>query len=80
MTAKKAKSSPKSKAKSFKIKKLTDKQRLILGCSLLLVALAVLVSMISFFFSWKVDQSELGHFSRDIENCLLYTSPSPRDA
>ena len=68
MTAKKAKTSPKSEGKSFKIKKLTDKQRLILGCSLLLVALAVLVSMVSFFFSWKVDQSELGHFAREIEN------------
>ncbi len=45
--------------------KLSPKQRLIVGGGFLTFGFLVLFSIISYFFTWKLDQSELGDFSRE---------------
>lgn len=39
--------------------KLNDSQQVILGISLVLIGIALLISFLSFLYSWKADQSEL---------------------
>ena len=46
---------------------LTRQHRLILGSLLMLFAIALFIAFVSFFFTWKVDQSELGGVSTSTE-------------
>lgn len=49
------------KKKSFQFK-LTKKQQALLGVFLFFLGIGLLFSFLSFFFSWKTDQSELSEF------------------
>ena len=56
------------KAKKPSIKKeLSEKQRLLVGALFLLLGLAVLISLVSYFFTWQTDQSEIGLLDRAVE-------------
>ncbi|WP_029489906.1 DNA translocase FtsK [Aquimarina agarivorans] len=62
-TSKKAK---KPTTKKVVVKKqLTDKQRLLLGSGFLLLGIGVFISLVSYFFSWKADQSVLDSLDRN---------------
>jgi len=47
---------------------LSQKQRLVIGGLFITLGLMVLISISSYFFTWKADQSEFGNFSRDTYN------------
>ena len=73
MAVKKTKSKAASKTTAKKVKtprirkELTEKQRLLIGALFLLLGLAVLISLVSYFFSWQTDQSEIGVLDRAVE-------------
>ena len=46
-------------------KQLSEKQRLLLGGGFILLGIAVLISLISYFFTWQVDQSIVSNLERD---------------
>ncbi|WP_046744493.1 DNA translocase FtsK [Kordia zhangzhouensis] len=46
---------------------LTRQHRIVLGSLLMLLSIALFIAFISFFFTWEVDQSEVGQLSRDTE-------------
>ena len=48
-------------------RKLSEKQRLLLGGFFMILGIAIFISILSFYFSWQSDQSELGLFKRGIE-------------
>jgi len=61
----------KTKAKKHKASKLTlskitlnKQQKTILGSFLFLLGILMCIAFVSYLFSWKADQSELGHLSR----------------
>ena len=58
-----AKKKGKSKKKSLKKPdlRINDRNRLIVGLLLVFIGLALFISIISFFFSWKYDQSNLNY-------------------
>ncbi len=58
LMAKKTTSKKKKNGKKPKFQ-LNDRQRLIAGLSLLFIALLLTIAIISFFFNWKFDQSNL---------------------
>jgi len=71
--AKKKKTSPKkSKLPKFSLSNTTlnKQQKTILGSFLFLLGLFMCIAFVSYLFSWKADQSEIGHLSRssDTEN------------
>ncbi|WP_010179948.1 FtsK/SpoIIIE family DNA translocase [Aquimarina agarilytica] len=47
-------------------KQLSEKQRLLLGGGFILLGVAVLISLISYFFTWQADQSIINGLERDI--------------
>ncbi|MDX1461963.1 MAG: DNA translocase FtsK 4TM domain-containing protein, partial [Marinirhabdus sp.] len=65
------KKSTKTKKKSTPRKTLrltlTKQQKIVLGSFLALLGLALLISFISYFFTWQIDQSELGRIDRNTE-------------
>ena len=68
MTKKKGKKTNKKSRFSFKIPvfNLSKQQKIIFGSFLFLFGLLLCIAFISFFFSWKVDQSSLGEFGRAV--------------
>ena len=70
MALKKPKQKPASKkAKIPKLnKELTEKQRLLVGAVFMLLGVGIFISLLSYLFTWKADQSELGLLDRTIEN------------
>jgi len=65
--AKKKKPSPKkSKLPKFSLPNTTlnKQQKTILGSFLFLLGLLMCIAFVSYLFSWKIDQSEIGHLSR----------------
>jgi len=65
--AKKKKTSPKkSKLPKFSLPNTTlnKQQKTILGSFLFLLGLLMCIAFVSYLFSWKADQSEIGHLSR----------------
>lgn len=67
MAKRKSKSSKKSKSASRKISfSFTRQQKVILGSGLFILGLMLLISFVSFFFSWQADQSILGELSREV--------------
>ncbi len=66
-----SKSTPKKEKKAItkKIvikKQLSEKQRLLLGGGFILLGIAVLISLISYFFTWQVDQSVVNDLQRNV--------------
>ncbi|WP_298423170.1 DNA translocase FtsK [uncultured Kordia sp.] len=61
---KKAPRVPKFKKPDFT---LTRQHKIVLGSLLMLFAVALFIAFISFFFTWEVDQSELGQLTRASE-------------
>ncbi len=59
LMAKKKQTKKKSKVLSKQNFQLNERQRLILGLTLIFAALLLFVALISFFFNWKFDQSNL---------------------
>ena len=66
MAKKKKAKTTKKTASKFKLQKITlnKQQRNILGIFLFLLGLLMCIAFISYIFTWKADQSEIGHFSR----------------
>ncbi len=66
MAKKKKAKTTKKTASKFKLQKisLNKQQRNILGIFLFLLGLLMCIAFISYIFTWKADQSEIGHFSR----------------
>ena len=66
-----AKKKSKTKHKLFKFKfpqfELTKQHKTILGTGLILFSIILSISFISFFFTWKVDLSEIGYLNRNSE-------------
>jgi len=68
--AKKKKTSPKkTKLPKFSLPNTTlnKQQKTILGSFLFLLGLLMCIAFVSYLFSWKADQSEIGHLSRTSE-------------
>jgi len=67
MARKKAvKSKTKSARKQKRSLRLNKQQKILLGTFLVFLGLALIISFISFFFNWSVDQSELGITEREV--------------
>lgn len=65
-TSKSSTGSSKSTIKTrWKKPTLTAKQRLVIGGLFFVLALMILISIGSYFFSWQADQSEVENFSRE---------------
>src|SRR5690554_4242368 len=60
--AKKKKKTAKTPPKKISFK-LSKQQKIILGSFLFLLGAALLISFTSYFFTWKIDQSEIGIFN-----------------
>ena len=60
------KATPK-KAKTTIKKGLSEKQRLLIGGFFMVLGLGVFISIVSYFFTWKADQSIIGNLDRDVE-------------
>lgn len=60
--AKKKKKTAKTPRKKISFK-LSKQQKIILGSFLFLLGAALLISFTSYFFTWKIDQSEIGIFN-----------------
>ncbi len=64
--------SKKSKSKKKKVEKstftLSKQQKIVLGAFLFFLGLMLLISIISYFFTWQVDQSNIGELSRETQN------------
>lgn len=69
MAKKKTKKAQKKTSRKFQIPQLTltKQQRNILGIFLSLLGLLMCIAFVSYLFSWKTDQSEIGHFTRQSE-------------
>lgn len=71
MAKKKTQNKTQKKAKKLNLKiptiTLTRQHRIVLGSLLMLFAIALCTAFISFFFTWEMDQSELGKLSRASE-------------
>ena len=67
MFKKKKRKAKKSNVSKFTFSKiiLNKQQKTILGSFLLLLGILMCIAFVSYLFSWKADQSELGHFSRN---------------
>jgi len=72
MAKKKKTNSKKTKLPKFSLPNtvLNKQQKTILGSFLFLLGLLMCIAFVSYLFSWKTDQSEIGHLSRtsDTEN------------
>lgn len=64
--AKKKKKTAKTPRKKFSLK-LSKQQKILLGSFLFLLGLALLFSFVSYFFTWQVDQSEIGLTERELQ-------------
>ncbi len=64
-TVKKTSAKPKKKIKIAI--SLSSKQRLVLGMLLLLSAIAVFISLCSYYFTWQYDQSQIDHLEEEVE-------------
>jgi len=66
MPKKKKTKDPKSKVSKFTLPKfiLNKQHKTILGSFLFLLGLLMCIAFVSYLFSWKADQSEIGHLSR----------------
>ena len=64
--AKKSTKSPKNKSKKLAFPKLSlnKQQKNILGVFLFLLGAVMCIAFISYLFTWKADQSEIGHLTR----------------
>ena len=60
--AKKKKDKPPSTRKKLKLT-LSQQQKIILGSFLILLGLALVLSFVSYFFTWQADQSNLGNLT-----------------
>ena len=68
MAKKKNKTISKNKTPRKKISfTLSKQQQILLGSFLFLLGLALLISFISFFFTWQADQSIVGELDRELE-------------
>ena len=73
MAKKKKKTTSKASRTSRKVSfSLSKQQKLILGSFLFLFGIGLMVSFISYFFNWEVDQSTIGEIGREVpaENWL----------
>ena len=72
MAKKKKTSTKKSKLPKFTLPNTTlnKQQKTILGSFLFLIGILMCIAFVSYLFTWKADQSEIGHLSRtsDTEN------------
>ncbi len=64
--AKKKKSTTLSPKKKRKLS-LNKQQKVLLGSFLILLGLALLLSFLSYFFTWQADQSDIGSFERKLQ-------------
>ena len=66
MAKKKKRNSKKSKLPKFSLPNttLSKQQKTILGSFLFLLGILMCIAFVSYLFSWKADQSELGHLTR----------------
>ncbi len=60
--AKKKKKNLESQSKKFKTS-LSKQQKILLGSFLILLGLALILSFISYFFTWQADQSDIGNIA-----------------
>src|SRR5690554_3786272 len=60
--AKKKKKNLESQSKKFKTS-LSKQQKILFGSFLILLGLALILSFISYFFTWQADQSDIGNMA-----------------
>lgn len=67
MAKKKEKKSSEKKIKNFKLR-ITKQHKVIFGSFLMFLGIALILSFVSYFFTWQVDQSDIGTLSREVQN------------